>query len=92
MSVTNQWLGDKVGVDQSTVAYWRHAKSSMTVEMLAKVAEALGKPMSFFTADAADEDKFAPTVAPRRARTKAEREQIVLAVAEQFEVKVRIER
>lgn len=38
-------LGDKLGVDQSTVSYWETGTNEVTLTKLVRIADAMGEPL-----------------------------------------------
>lgn len=54
---SQQHLADAIGVHVITVSQWERGKSTPTLSNLRAIAEATGKPMSYFTGDADDEEE-----------------------------------
>jgi transcriptional regulator with XRE-family HTH domain len=54
---SQQHLADTIGVHVITVSQWERGKSAPTVANLRAIAEATGKPLSYFTGDADDEEE-----------------------------------
>lgn len=54
---SQQHLADTIGVHVITVSQWERSKASPTLSNLMAIAEATGKPMSYFVGDADDEEE-----------------------------------
>jgi transcriptional regulator with XRE-family HTH domain len=51
LGITQKELAQKVGVDQTTISYYEAGKRSITVDMLQKIADALGVDVRYFFED-----------------------------------------
>ena len=49
--MTQEALGNKLGISQAQVNYWVTGSRTPTVDNLQKIADALGKPLDFFTSE-----------------------------------------
>lgn len=55
--VSQQSLADRVGVHVITVSQWERGKARPTIDNLAAIADATGKPMSFFMGEGDDDEE-----------------------------------
>lgn len=49
--MTQEALGNKLGISQAQVNYWVTGNRTPTVDNLQKIADALGKPLGYFTSE-----------------------------------------